>query len=135
MNIRISIPKEFRKMKIIHAVFTLVFCLVAHYTSAQQNHQKLEASIEQAMAGSLQEITYTYTVGDEKITQGGGIRFEYPVAYAETEFLFWSRPQTEEPELLGYVSARSLYWSRISSSNLWYCWWHFSVYFEGWRIK
>jgi hypothetical protein len=107
MNISISIPKEIRKMKINHAVFALVFCLVADYTSAQQNHQKLEASIERAIAGSLQEITYTYTVGDEKITRGGGIRFEYPVAYAETEFLFWSRPQTEEPELLGHVSAKA----------------------------
>ena len=81
--------------------------MIAHYTLAQQNTQRLEASIDQAIAGSLQEITYTYTVGNEKITQGGGIRFEYPVAYAETEFLFWSRPHTEEPDLLGFVSAKS----------------------------
>jgi hypothetical protein len=92
-------------MKIINSVFVLIFCMIVHYTSAQHSPPGLEASIEQAVAGSLQEIIYTYTVGNEKITQGGGIRFEYPVAYAETEFLFWSRPQTEEPDLLGYVSA------------------------------
>ena len=92
-------------MKVNNSVFVLIFCMIVHYTSAQHSLHRLEASIEQAIAGSLQEITYTYTVGDEKITQGGGIRFEYPVAYAETEFLFWSRPQTVEPDLLGYVSA------------------------------
>ena len=85
----------------------LIFCMIVHSSSAQQNLLRLEASIDKAIAGSLQEITYTYTVGDEKITQGGGIRFEYPVAYAETEFLFWSRPQTKEPDLLGYVSAEA----------------------------
>jgi len=94
-------------MKVNNSVFVLIFCMIVHYTSAQHSPHKLEASIEQAIAGSLQEIIYTYTVGDEIITQGGGIRFEYPVAYAETEFLFWSKPQTEEPELLGYVSAKA----------------------------
>jgi len=94
-------------MKVNSNVFVLVFCIIANYTWAQQNSQRLEASIDQAIAGSLQEITYTYTVGDEKITQGGGIRFEYPVAYAETEFLFWSKPQTKDPDLLGYVSAKA----------------------------
>ena len=94
-------------MRVNNNLYALIFCMIAHYTSAQQIPQRLEASIDQAIAGSLQEITYTYTVGDEKITPGGGIRFEYPVAYAETEFLFWSRPQTEEPDLLGYVSAKA----------------------------
>lgn len=107
MNISISIPYKYRKMKVYNSVFVMIFCMIAHYTLAQQNTQRLEASIDQAIAGSLQEITYTYTVGNEKITQGGGIRFEYPVAYAETEFLFWSRPHTEEPDLLGFVSAKS----------------------------
>ena len=107
MNISISIPYKYRKMKVYNSVFVMIFCMIAHYTLAQQNTQRLEASIDQAIAGSLQEITYTYTVGNEKITQGGGIRFEYPVAYAETEFLFLSRPHTEEPDLLGFVSAKS----------------------------
>ncbi|MFC2126003.1 hypothetical protein ACFLU5_14465 [Bacteroidota bacterium] len=93
------------KVKII--VFILVLGLSGYYTVAQQNTQGLVASINQALAGSLQEITFTYTLDDEKLTSGGEIRFEYPVAYAETEFLFWSRPQFQEPDLLGYVSGES----------------------------
>jgi len=94
-------------MKTNNIVPVLFFCMIVQYTLAQQNPPKLEASIDRAIAGSLQDITYTYTVGDEKITRGGGIRFEYPVAYAETEFLFCSRPQTEEKDLLGYVTAEA----------------------------
>ncbi len=83
----------------------LLICLATCCIMAQQDSGTLHASIEQALAGSLQEITFTYTLGDEAITEGGGIRFEFPVAYAETEFLFWSKPQTKEADLLGFVSA------------------------------
>lgn len=56
-------------------------------------------------AGSLQTIQYTFTVGERPIEKGGGIRIEIPVSYAETEFLFWSKPQVSSEEDLGYVSA------------------------------
>ena len=94
-------------MKARHRGLCLIACIMAGNVAAQQHPQNLEASIDRATAGSLQEITYTYTVHDERITRGGGIRFEYPVAYAETEFLFWSRPQTEDPDLLGYVEGEA----------------------------
>ncbi len=90
------------RVKIITLI--LSFCMVAYCATAQQHSNNLVASINQAICGSFQKITFTYIVGDEKISQGGGVRFEYPVAYAETEFLFWSKPQTQEPDLLGYVS-------------------------------
>jgi hypothetical protein len=82
-------------------------CTMVYPVSAQPDTQKLTASVDQVTAGSLQEITYTYTLGAEEFSSGGGIRFEYPVAYAETEFLFWSRTQTENPDLLGYVDAEA----------------------------
>jgi len=94
-------------MRVMTVTFSLIICMLTYYAAAQENFPRLEVSIDEAIAGSLQEITFTYTVGDEKTIQGGGIRIEYPVAYAETEFLFWSRPQTHEPELLGYVSGET----------------------------
>ncbi len=94
-------------MKAINNLLKLFLCIAVHYVAAQQIPQPLEVSINQAIAGSLQEIIYTYTVQEEKITTGGGIRMEYPVAYAETEFLFWSRPQNVAPDFLGYVSAKA----------------------------
>jgi hypothetical protein len=47
-------------------------------------------------AGTLQEIKYTYVVGKNGIKPGGGIRIEIPIAYAETEFLYWSKPQANQ---------------------------------------
>lgn len=94
-------------MKVKTPSFSLIFLILTCYAAAQENIQGLEVSIDEAMAGSLQEITFTYIVGEEKIIQGGGIRLEYPVAYAETEFLYWSRPQTQESGLLGYVSGET----------------------------
>lgn len=103
-----------KPMKTICHVLVLLLSMIVQITLAQQNPRRLEASIDRALAGSLQEITYTYTIGDEKITPGGGIRFEYPVAYAETEFLFWSRPQVENPDLLGYVSGEASTGAEVS---------------------
>ncbi|MCZ6674775.1 MAG: DUF3604 domain-containing protein [Verrucomicrobia bacterium] len=57
------------------------------------------------MSGSFQTIQFEFVVGDEGIDPTGGIRFELPVAYAETEHYFWSKPQTENLQGLGYVSA------------------------------
>ncbi len=87
--------------------FSLIFGILSYSAAAQKNLPKFEVSIDKAIAGSLQEITFTYTVGEEKIIHGGGIRMEYPVAYAETEFLYWNRPQTHESGLLGYVSGET----------------------------
>lgn len=93
------------KMKTIS--LSLFFCLLTLSISAHDHFPKLESSIDKAIAGSLQEITYTYTVGDELIKKGGGIRIEYPAAFGETEFLFWSKPQTDEPDLLGYITGKT----------------------------
>ena len=56
-------------------------------------------------AGSLQDIKYTFVVGKQGIKKGGGIRIEIPIAYAETEFLYWSNPQINQSGDLGYTSA------------------------------
>ena len=56
-------------------------------------------------AGTLQNIQYTLTVGEQPIEKGGGIRIEIPVSYAETEFLYWSKPQVSSAVNIGYVSA------------------------------
>jgi hypothetical protein len=87
--------------------FLLLLCLFVYPAHADDSCGRLEVSTEKALAGSLQEITFTYTLGEEMISTGGGIRFEYPVAYAETEFLFWSRPQADEADLLGYVTGQT----------------------------
>jgi hypothetical protein len=58
-------------------------------------------------AGTLQEIKYTYVVGKNGIKPGGGIRIEIPIAYAETEFLYWSKPQANQSGDLGYTIART----------------------------
>ena len=95
-----------------------LFCgIIAGQTAAGEIQPGLEVSIDEAIAGSLQEITFTYTIGEEKITRGGGIRIEYPVAYAETEFLYWSRPQTDESGLLGYVTGESSTGEVVSISS------------------
>ena len=97
--------KEIMREKTL--TISIFFSLLTCYANANDHSPGLEVSVDEAMAGSLQEITFTYTVGDERITKGGGIRIEYPVAYAETEFLYWSRPQTHESGLLGYVSGET----------------------------
>jgi hypothetical protein len=53
--------------------------------------------------GSIHTIDYTFTAGPGGLSKGGGLRIEIPLAYAETEFLFWSKPQTEDKEYLGYT--------------------------------
>ena len=56
-------------------------------------------------AGGLYTVQYTLTAGPRGIAQGGGVRIEIPVAYAETEFLLWTAPQVESATLPGHVSA------------------------------
>lgn len=94
-------------MKVKTLAFSLIFLMLTYYAAAEENLPRLKVSINEAIAGSLQEITFTYIVGEKNIIQGGGIRIEYPVAYAETEFLYWNRPQTHESGLLGYVSGET----------------------------
>lgn len=65
----------------------------------------LKVSPTSSLAGSYQVITYGYTIGEEGMETTGGIRFELPVAYGETENYFFSKPQISNPEGLGYVSA------------------------------
>ena len=95
----------------------LIFGISAGHTADGESTSGLEVSVDEVLAGSLQEITFTYTLGEERMLQGGGIRIEYPVAYAETEFLYWSRPQTSESGLLGYVSGESSTGDKVKLSS------------------
>jgi Protein of unknown function (DUF3604) len=56
-------------------------------------------------AGGFYDMRYGFTVGPGGFARGGGVRIEIPVAYAETESLLWSAPQTDSPWAPGYVSA------------------------------
>ena len=56
-------------------------------------------------AGGLHDVQYVFTMGPRGLAPGGGVRIEIPVAYAETEFLLWSAPQTDGATLPGYVTA------------------------------
>jgi hypothetical protein len=58
-------------------------------------------------AGGLHVVQYVVRIGPRGLAPGGGVRLEIPVAYAETEFLLWSAPQTEGATLPGYVTATS----------------------------
>jgi hypothetical protein len=54
-------------------------------------------------AGTLQTMSYVFVAGDGGFAKGGGVRIEIPVAYAETESLLWSPPQTDNPDAPGHV--------------------------------
>lgn len=56
-------------------------------------------------AGGYYTIRYEFKAGAGGFAKGGGVRIEIPVAYAETEFLLWSAPQTDRSDFPGYVSA------------------------------
>ena len=56
-------------------------------------------------AGGYYTIQYSFKTGAAGWAKGGGVRIEIPVAYAETEFVLWTAPQTESPDLPGYVWA------------------------------
>jgi len=81
---------------------TLAFLLLSVVRGQQPFLQVKPSS---ARAGSLQTIQYTFKIGPPGFAPGGGVRIEIPVAYAETEFLYWSKPQVSYREDLGYVSA------------------------------
>lgn len=84
-------------------LFLLVFC-IPDQLGSQPYFSVRPLSVR---AGSLQTIQYTFKAGPPGLAQGGGIRIEIPVAYAETEFLHWSKPQVTYREDLGFVSAET----------------------------
>src|ERR1019366_3123910 len=65
-------------------------------------------------AGTFHTIHYAFVVGGRGFAKGGGIRIEIPVAYAETEFLLWSPPQTDNPDSPGYVWATASNGAKLS---------------------
>ena len=67
----------------------------------------LSITPDSAIAGAFKTVTFTFTVGETRLESGGGIRFELPVAYGETEPYFWSKPQTTHPDAPGYLETRS----------------------------
>jgi hypothetical protein len=81
-------------------IFTLIFEVA--FASVT-----LEVTPRRMQAGSWNQITYKFTVGDEGLEPGGGVRIELPVAYLETEPYFWDCPQTTMPEARGYVKCES----------------------------
>lgn len=65
-------------------------------------------------AGGYYTIHYTFTAGAGGFAPGGGVRIEIPVAYAETEALLWSAPQTASATAPGYVTATASNKARVS---------------------
>ncbi len=65
----------------------------------------IDVNPKEMLAGSFQQVTFTFTAGASGIVLGGGVRIELPVAYLETGPCYWDRPQTELPEGRGYVRA------------------------------
>ena len=60
---------------------------------------------KEMLAGSFQQVTFTFTAGASGIGSGGAVRIELPVAYLETEPCYWDRPQSDLPTGRGYVRA------------------------------
>lgn len=75
--------------------------------SAAAQSPALSVSPRVMSAGSLQRITWTFTIPAGGTQRGGGVRIEIPVAYAETEFLLWSAPQLEDSAGPGFVRTRA----------------------------
>ncbi|MCW3838110.1 DUF3604 domain-containing protein [Sphingomonas canadensis] len=78
-------------------------CLTSASPDAHPGRQ-LTVNMTSAPAASLQTLRYDYRP-DAAQGDGAGIRIEIPVAYAETESLLFSPPQTAEPQGLGYAWA------------------------------
>jgi hypothetical protein len=64
-------------------------------------------------AGGYYTVDYTFTADARGFAAGGGVRVEIPVAYAETEALLWSAPQTMSATAPGYVSATASNRARV----------------------
>jgi hypothetical protein len=74
-------------------------------TSAHAQVAAFSATPDTVDAGGYYAIRYEFTAGPGGFAKGGGVRIEIPVAYAETEFLFWSPPQIDSRNVPGYVWA------------------------------
>lgn len=68
---------------------------------------RLTVTPSEVVAGTYQRLHFTFTVGMDGLPPGGRMRFELPVAYGETEFVFWSKPQTALPDGAGFVRAEA----------------------------
>ncbi|MEI6265472.1 MAG: DUF3604 domain-containing protein [Sphingobacteriia bacterium] len=90
----------------VFTFFLFTFLLASSVLYAQDQGKLIVAPLVMR-AGSLQEINYTYTVGKNGIKPGGGIRIEIPIAYSETEFLYWTKPQANQSGDLGYTIAKT----------------------------
>jgi hypothetical protein len=82
-------------------ILILIQFATLSFNNFLQAQGKLTVAPLSMRAGTLQEINYTFVVGKNGIKPGGGIRIEMPIAYAETEFLYWSKPHVKQVETLG----------------------------------
>ena len=85
--------------------WSLAVALLATVGTASAQVARLAVAPDTFDAGGLYAVQYVFTTGPRGLATGGGVRIEIPVAYAETEFLLWSAPQTEGATLPGYVTA------------------------------
>jgi hypothetical protein len=88
-------------------ILILIQFATLSFNNFLQAQGKLTVAPLSMRAGTLQEINYTFVVGKNGIKPGGGIRIEMPIAYAETEFLYWSKPQVKQSGDLGYTIVRT----------------------------
>ncbi|WP_165793441.1 DUF3604 domain-containing protein [Hyphococcus luteus] len=98
---RMSVLKKKRRLICCELAF------IALFFAASAKGAEFTVSPTTMNAGSLQTMQFTLEVGADGIETGGGLRVEVPVAYAETEFLMWSRPQTNNAQAPGYIWAKS----------------------------
>ena len=85
--------------------------VLAAATTAYAQQPVLAVTPATIDAGGFYTMRYAFTVPPGGFATGGGVRIEIPVAYAETEFLLWSPPQTESGALPGYV------WATVSNGT------------------
>lgn len=90
------------KMRLLVSIVTLFAILPGLALDFQ-----IKAKPQEMTAGTYQNVRFEIIVGDEGIKKSGGVRIELPVAYLETAPYFWDRPQTDLPEVRGYVKAES----------------------------
>ncbi len=91
-----------------HSFVLLTVCLAfALLYQAATAEVSLDVAPTRMLAGSWNQVTFRFTIGEEGINPGGGVRIELPVAYLETEPYFWDRPQTTLPDGRGSVNVET----------------------------
>lgn len=104
-----------RSTFIVPAVLLVVVYIFLTSTKANADETPtLTISKDSAIAGSYQQLTFTFTVAKDTLKNGGGFRIEIPTGYGETAIFLWDRPQTDGEDFLGYVSASSSNGAAIS---------------------